>query len=236
MQINLTIKPPARFVLKISGHILNPDNVKLVREYAEQLIEFRNYGLSLAVVVGGGTYARKYIDSARGLGANESICDLIGINVTRLNAMLLISALNEYAYPEPPRSYEEFLRAWTSGKIVVCGGFQPGQSTATVAALIAEALNADVLALASRVDAVYDKDPRIYRNAKRLRKITTHKLKEILARQSVEAGKYELLDALAISIVERSKIPVVVFNGNDINCLKNLVVKGEVCGTLIEIL
>lgn len=234
MEVNLTIKPPKKFVVKISGHILNPDNVSLVIRYGKLLREFWEKGLTLSVVVGGGVYARKYIEAVREAGVSEAFCDILGIHVTRANALLLISTLGyDAAFPEPPRSLEEFLKAYSSGKVVICGGFEPGQSTAAVAALIAETINADILALATRVDAVYDKDPKLYPDAKKLNVVTIGKLKEILKKQSIKAGRYELLDPLAIKIVERSKTPIVVFNGRKVEYLEKLVYEGKIFGTLI---
>ena len=234
MEVNLTINPPKRFVVKISGHILNPDNVGLVIRYGKLLREFWEKGLALSVVVGGGVYARKYIGAVREIGVSEAFCDMLGIHVTRANALLLISAIGyDATFPEPPRSLGEFLKAYSSGKVVVCGGFEPGQSTAAVAALIAEAINADILALAARVDAVYDKDPKLYPDAKKLDVVSIGKLKEILEKQSVKAGRYELLDPLAIKIIERSKTSVVVFNGRKVEYLEKLVYEGKIFGTLI---
>jgi len=231
---NPKIKPPSKLVLKISGHIANPDNLELIREYCSAIKEAYSKGVKIAVVVGGGTYARKYINAARSLGASESICDTLGIRVSRLNALLLTSLLKDVAYPIPPENYTEFLKAWSTGKIVICGGFQPGQSTATVAALVAEGVNADVLALAARIDAVYDKDPKIHSDAKKLTTVTTAELKKILEEQSVKAGRYELLDPIAIKVIERSGIPVAVFDGRKVEYFKKLVYEGEIVGTLIK--
>jgi len=236
VEVNLTIKPLRRFVLKISGHLINPDNIGLVIRYGEYLRVFREKGLALAVVVGGGVYARKYIVAARNIGASESLCDILGVYVTRVNALLLISAIGlDHAYPEPPRSVEEFLKASSTGKIVVTGGFEPGQSTATVAALVAEAFKANALLLATRVEGVYDKDPRVYGDAKLLKEITVAQLRRILSKtQSMKAGGYELLDPLALAIIERSKIPVIVFNGSKPELLENILLKKENPGTIIK--
>ena len=236
MEVNLTIPPLRRVIVKISGHLINPDNIGLVIRYGEYLRKLREKGLALAVVVGGGVYARKYISAARSIGASESLCDILGVHITRANALLLISAIGlDQAYPEPPRSVEEFLRSSATGKIVVTGGFEPGQSTATVAALVAEAFRADALLLATKVEGVYDKDPRVHRDAKLLKEVTISKLREILSQtQSMKAGGYELLDPLALAILERSKIPVIVFNGSKPELLEEIVVKRRNPGTLVK--
>ncbi len=68
------------------------------------------------VVVGGGKTAREYIDIARGLGVSEAMCDDIGIEVTRLNAKLLIAALKNDAYPEVPQNFRQALQFASSIK------------------------------------------------------------------------------------------------------------------------
>src|SRR4030066_1708259 len=73
------------------------------------------------IVTGGGKAAREYIGVARDLGSDEATCDFIGIDLTRLNARLLIAALGETAYFEPPLNYKEARTASMTGKIVVMG-------------------------------------------------------------------------------------------------------------------
>ncbi|HUW67709.1 MAG TPA: UMP kinase, partial [Candidatus Nanoarchaeia archaeon] len=89
-------------VISIGGSVLisdlDPERIYKYAENVKQLtIEHTVY-----VVVGGGRIARDYISAARALGANEVECDVIGIDMTRINARLLIAALGKSAYPEPP--------------------------------------------------------------------------------------------------------------------------------------
>lgn len=222
-------------VLKVSGRLLNPYcslSGKLILEYSRLLSELYDSGFRIGVIVGGGEPARRYIGLAREIGVNETLCDIIGVMVSRVNAQLLISAIGSRAYPHPPESLEEYLRAWSTGRIVVSGGFQPGQSTTTVSALVAEALNARKLYIAASVDAVYDRDPKVYRNARKLKEITLSKLKRIVG-EDVKAGTYQLIDLHTISILERSKIEVVLFDGRKPKLLLEAV-KGGNPGTIIR--
>jgi len=203
---------PRRVVLKVSGKIINPDNPRLVGEYAGLLGRVRGEGVEVAVVVGGGPIARRYIEAARSVGASRSMMDILGIEASRLNARLLIAGLWPLAYPVPPRSIHGFLEAYSTGRIVVCGGFQPGQSTAGTAALVAEAMGADLLVLATTVHGVYDRDPRRHRDARLLRRLTYEEFRRVVE-QSVEPGHYELLDPLAVSVLVRSGIPCRVVYG-----------------------
>jgi len=218
-------------VVKISGKHVNPDKPGMVKSYAEVLRRLHEEGYRLAVVVGGGPVARAYIAAAREAGANRALQDMLGIEAARLNARLLAAALHPDAYPEPPRSIWEALEAAATGRIVVAGGFQPGQSTAGVAALLAEALGADLLVLATTVDGVYTADPRRSPGAKLIPRLGYRDLHGVLE-QSVEPGRYELLDPLALSIVERSGIRVRVVNGSDPENVARAA-RGEEVGSLV---
>ncbi len=222
------------FVLKVSGKIINEENVELVKGYASTIRQLASEGYRIVVVVGGGPTARKYISCARTLGLNEAQCDIIGIEVSRLNALLLASAIGlDIAYTPIPRSIDDVARAWHSGRIVVMGGLQPGQSTAGTAAVVAEFLGVKLMLYATDVDGIYDKDPKRFRDAKLLRYVSVDDLEKILmSSQTYSAGGYQLLDPIALRIVRRSRIRVIVFNGMDpSNIVKAL--RGEIGSTVI---
>lgn len=220
-----------RVLLKISGKIINPENAELIGRYALVVSKLVDEGYRVAVVVGGGPYARSYIKCARALGLSNAQADMIGIEVSRVNALLLAYALGERAYVPIPRNIEEVEEAWSTRKVVVVGGLQPGQSTAAVAAIVAETLGIKRILYATDVEGVYDRDPRKFPNVKKLDSITVDELAKVLS-QKFEAGGYELLDPLAMQVVKRSCIEVIVFNGYNIeNVVK--AARGEAVGTLI---
>ncbi len=220
-------------VVKISGRIISPQNIGLVKEYSRIIGSHHARGARIAVVVGGGATARTYIEAARSLGCSEAVLDIIGIDASRLNARLLIAGLGGNAHPLVPHNLAEFLQYWESGKIVVAGGFQPGQSTNAVAAVIAEAIGAERLVNATLVDGIYDKDPSKHRDAKLLERLSYRELREILqTSQTSLAGAYELFDPVALNVAERSGIKLVFINGwNPENLAKAL--RGEKVGTLV---
>lgn len=218
--------------VKVSGRFIDPSNPAYVGELCRVIRELVEGGCRLAVVVGGGGLARRYIEAARRVGVSEALLDSIGIEASRLNALLVASGLGDLAYPSVPRSFEDFLRAWASGRVVVMGGLQPGQSTSAVSALVAEAIGAKLLVNAASVDGVYDKDPRVHRDARRLEEVTVAELRRILSGQSKEAGGYELMDQVSLSVVERSGIRVVITYGGDPRNIARAV-RGERVGTVV---
>lgn len=204
-----------KIVVTIGGSILVQDNsYKKFKEYAE-IISQMNTEHKLYVVVGGGKPARDYITMARGLGASEALCDDVGIDVTRLNARLLITALQEAAYPEVPHNFQEALEYSQSGKLVVMGGTEPAHSTDAVGSILAEFIGADLLINATSVDGLYDKDPLKYTGAVKFDEITASDMMDLLSNKDIKAGTYEFFDHTAIGIIKRSKIKTVVVDGND---------------------
>jgi len=167
----------------------------------------------LVIVTGGGEIARAYIGAARELGVSEALCDQLGILVSRLNARLLVDGLGEYAFPEVPITIGELKHYFASGKIVAMGGLTPGHSTNAVAAIAAETVGAELLINATDVDGIYSSDPRKDKSAKRLDKVTVAQLTAILSKMEIVAGAYELMDPLALRIIQRSKLRTVVVDG-----------------------
>ncbi|RLI60762.1 MAG: UMP kinase, partial [Promethearchaeia archaeon] len=134
-----------KIVLKMGGSLLFDENLALRLDSFSTIVNVVKKSQHVAaVVIGGGKIARKFIQAAREFQANESRCDTFGIQASRLNALLLITALDSRAYPvviESPRSFNlNAVTASISQRIMVAGGFIPGQSTTSVTFQIAEML------------------------------------------------------------------------------------------------
>jgi len=194
-----------RIVIKLSGRLFGMDNVKVLKDYAAFLVKLSKI-CQPVIVAGGGTIARHYISHARSSGADESTLDELGIEISRLNAKLLIYALGNKAYSHPPTTLQEVRHAVDDGLIVITGGLHPGQSTNGTAALIAEKIKAEQFLNATDVDGVYDMDPNKFKQAKKFKRIELKNLKNILVHEDSVAGGYDLMDIVALKIIERSKI------------------------------
>ncbi|MBA0908655.1 MAG: UMP kinase [Nitrosarchaeum sp.] len=215
-----------RIVIKLSGRIFGIDNVKILKDYASFLVKMSKICQPI-VITGGGTIARHYITHARSSGADESTLDELGIEISRLNAKLLIYALKNKAYSHPPTTLQEVRHAVDDGLIVVTGGLHPGQSTNGTAALIAEKINAEQFLNATDVDGVYDMDPNKFKNAKKFKRIELKNLKNMLIHEDSIAGGYDLMDIVALKIIERSKIKTRILKA-DIKILEKAIKGGDV--------
>lgn len=222
-----------KIIVSIGGSVLAKElQPEKFRGYAKVIKEIgKNH--TVFIVTGGGKAAREYIGVARDLGSDEATCDFIGIDITRLNARLLISALGEIAYYEPPLNYKEARTAGLTGKIIVMGGVTPGQTTDAVSALLSEYIGADLLINATSIDGVYTSDPKKDKDARKFETMTPHQLIEIVMKTEMVAGANSPIDLLAAKIIERSNIKTIVLNGeNPQNILD--AVNGKHRGTVIE--
>jgi len=202
-----------RVVIKLSGRVFGDDAAGELKKYADMLFDISNQ-VQPVVVAGGGKVARHYINIARAFGSDEASLDIMGIEVSRLNARLLIAALGDHAYPAVPEDLEQVSKAAAGGKIIVTGGLHPGQSTNATAALIAEKVKAKKFLNATDVDGIYDSDPNKNKGAKMFKEITVKKCLELLGAENSAAGAYDLMDIVALKVIERSKISTVVLKSD----------------------
>jgi uridylate kinase len=195
-------------VLKLSGSLFFSEEFESVVKAIRSSVE-ENSRLKVALVAGGGKKAREYIAVAEKFGTDQATLDEIGISVSRLNALVLATSLGSLSVSFVPRTLRqvtETLSVYGDKRIVVLGGLHPGQSTNAVGALVAEKLRADKFVNATDVEGVFTKDPRKYSDAKRLEKVTPNELSRILGEESMRAGGYDLMDPVALKLIERSKI------------------------------
>jgi uridylate kinase len=221
-----------RVVVCIGGSVLAPElDPRRVEGHAEVIEGLAAEGCSVGAVVGGGGVARDYIGTARELGANEVQLDQIGIDVTRINARLLIAALGPNVDPKVARDYEDAGDAIRRGDVSVMGGVMPGQTTDAVAAALAEYVGADLLVYATSVDGVYSADPDADADAEKYGRLTPEELVDVIAPMSRGAGASAPVDLLAAKLIQRSGMRTIVLDGTDPERIAAAVRRGDHGGT-----
>ena len=221
-----------KIVVAIGGSILLKEyDCKKFQEYSS-ILKYLSQEHELFVVVGGGKPARDYIKVVRDLGVGEAQCDDIGIEITRINAKLLLTALGDVAYQKVPHNFQQALEYSSSGKIIVMGGSEPAHSTDAVSAILAEYVQADKLINLTSVDGMYTKDPNKFDDAELVPEITASELLDFLSGKDVKAGTYEFFDTTAVQMIKRSNLETVITNGFE---PENLIkaVDGERVGTRV---
>jgi uridylate kinase len=221
-----------RVVISIGGSVLAPDlDPRRVESHAAVVEALAREGCEIGVVVGGGGIARDYIGAARELGANEVQLDQIGIDVTRINARLLIAALGPHVDPKVAHDYEDAGDAIRRGDISVMGGVMPGQTTDAVAAAFAEYVDADLLVYATSVDGVFSSDPKTDPEATKFEEMTAGELVDVIGDIEMNAGSSAPVDLLAAKLIERAKMRTIVLDGTDPERVEPAVLHGEHTGT-----
>ena len=200
-------------VVKLSGSLFFSDDLSRVADSLKTVLN-KDKTLKLILVAGGGGMARQYIHAAGKFGEDQATLDEIGIGASRLNAKVTISALGDIALDQVPATLRELVHAHelagSNKRVIVVGGLHPGQSTNAVAALVAERLHARLFVNATSVDGVYTKNPEKFKDAKMLETVNVKELSNILAEESVVAGGYDLMDPVALKLIQRSKVPTII--------------------------
>ena len=224
-----------RVTICLGGSILVPEqpDVDTIHAAAEVLRDLRKKGYELLVVVGGGKVARVYINTARKFKATDVYCDTLGIDVTRLNARLLIAALGGIAEQNPVTTFEAAVRVMLRGKIPIMGGTVPGHTTDAVAAGLADASKSDMLVFFTNVDGVYTADPKLDPRAKKIETITSHQLLEMVADVEMKPGITTIVDPISAKIIDRSRIKTLVLEKHEIPRLQKVLEGAEHSGTTV---
>lgn len=223
------------FVVSIGGSLIvdesgpNPEKIRLI---ADAVSTLHSQGKQFVLVVGGGKSARSYVEAMRALGANNFVQDLAGINVTRVNALLVAHAVQS-AHKEVLDDFSKAKEIIDAGKIPVFGGHIPFFTTDSVGALIAEALNGTFVNL-TNVDGIYDSDPAVNAEARRFDEISHNHLVQLIMQSGSTPGQNVVLDLAACLILQRSKIPGVVLSGNDLQNFSNYINGYSFVGTVIR--
>lgn len=230
-----------RIVLKLSGEALAGESgfgldLDVVNMISRQIQEVTEIGVQVAVVVGGGNIWRGAPASQRGM--DRATADYMGMLATVINALALQDALEklgvetrvqtaiEMREVAEPYIRRRAIRHLEKGRVVIfaSGTGNPYFSTDTTAALRAAEIGAEVILMAKRgVDGVYDADPRYYPQA---RKFDRLEYIELLNRGLT------IMDTTATSLCMDNQIPLIVFNFNEPDSVKRIVL-GEKIGTLV---
>jgi uridylate kinase, putative len=223
-----------RIVVRIGGSVVaSPINTDLMSKYADIIKAVKQKGHSVVVVLGGGALAREFIGIAKKLDLDINGQDEVAISCSRLFAQLFLKKLGDVACSKVAVTLDEAAQCLGEGKIVVMGGLKPGITTDTVAALVSERVDAELLVKGTDQNGVYDKDPRKYPDAVKLDKMALEDLTKVFEHNEHKAGIHQIIDPEAIKVLKRRRLKLVVVNGfNPENLLA--AIKGENVGTIIS--
>jgi uridylate kinase len=231
-----------RILLKLSGEALMGDrsfgiDPEVVQDIALQVAEIVKDGIEVAIVVGGGNIFRGINGAAKGM--DRATADYIGMIATVMNALTLQDALEHLDEPiqtrvmsaiamqeiAEPYIRRRAIRHLENNRVVIfgAGSGNPYFTTDTTAALRGAEIDAEVILKATKVDGIYDSDPKKNPDAKRFKSVSfDHAL----------INDLRVMDATAFALCKENGIPIIVF---DLGISGNIrrVVMGESIGTYV---
>lgn len=227
-----------RILIKLSGEALAGSkgtgiDFEKVLDVCKEIKEVSQLSVEVGIVVGGGNFWRGRSNQQM----DRCTSDYIGMLGTTMNALALGDAfkqLNQDVRVQTGvemRQIAEYyikdraIKHLKNKRVVVfgCGTGSPFFSTDTAAALRAAEIDADLVVKATNVDAIYDKDPKKYEDAKKIDNIT---YMEVLNK------KINVMDSTATTLCMDNDIPIIVFDINKVGNLKK-VVEGKKVGTIV---
>ncbi|MEZ5415481.1 MAG: UMP kinase [Opitutaceae bacterium] len=231
-----------RIILKLSGEVLrggkNGDAIDAatLEKTCQQVKEIHDLGVEVCVVIGGGNIFRGLNGAKRGV--DRTTGDYMGMLATVINGLAIMDCLEKLgvttrvqsAIPmnqiAEPFILRRAIRHLEKGRVVifVAGTGNPYFSTDTTAALRASEMHADIIMKATKVDGIYDKDPKKHPDAVKYDEITY-----------IDALKQRLnvMDSTAFSLCLDNNVPIMVFDLNDEHAIRKAIV-GEKIGTLVH--
>ncbi len=218
-----------KIVLRIGGSILgSPPDGAVMASYAAIVEKALKKGHKIAIVVGGGSVARQYIEAAKSMGLEHRDQDLVAIAASRVNAKLVGMKLG---FPDVPTTIATALSRVARDHVVVMGGLRPGITTDTVATLVTEAWQSDLMVKASNQEGIYTADPRLHKRAQLLPKVSYPMLVAILG-GDYTPGLHSIIDPVAVERIAQNRIKLTVVNGNKPENVL-LAIQGDVVGSTV---
>ncbi len=221
-------------VMSIGGSIFNPDSfnfnfIKRLKSVLTKLSKKRD----IIVVCGGGKTARNYIIPLQKAGVPEKRCELIGIGITRMNARFFINFFGKIASQHVPASMKETKNLLKKNNLVFTGGlrFVPDSTSDGTAAGLANYFKTDFINM-TNVKGLYTKDPRKFKDAKFIPKISFNNFNKIAVKMKYKAGQHFVLDQNAAKIIKKHKIKTFII-GPNLKNFENLIKGRKFTGTII---
>ena len=228
-----------RVIIKLSGEALagaqgNGLDESVLDNITNQIIEVRKLGVEIGIIVGGGNFWR----GRQGKEMDRTTADHMGMLATIINALALQDALERKDVPTrvqtaltitrvaEPYILRKAMSHFKKGRVVIfaCGTGNPFNTTDTGAAQRAIEIKADALLMAKNIDGVYDSDPRLNPNAK--------KIDEISYMEAINRD-LKVMDFTSLTLCMENKLPIVAFALNSEDGLLKAA-RGEKIGTIIK--
>ena len=221
-------------IISLGGSLIVPEeiDVSFLQNFKELILSQVDKGKKFIIITGGGKICRKYQNVAKEIcSPSDEDLDWIGIASLKLNAELLRVLFGEYAHREV---ITDFSNSIVYEKPIIIGSaFRPGRSTDWDAVKGAEALGAKKIINLSNTDYVYDIDPKINPDAKKIEQISWADYRALIPKEW-NPGLNTPFDPIASETAEKNGMTVFVMNGKPIDNLEKCLNGEKFMGTIIS--
>ena len=229
------MKTRETIIISVGGSLIVPSDIdtsflKNLKKIVEKQVEKNK---RIVMVCGGGKIARKYQTAAKGISKDisEADADWLGINATRINACLVKSIFGRNAYINIIKNPTKEISAREN--IIVAAGWKPGFSSDYDAILLAKNLGAKKIINLSNIDYVYNKDPKKFKNAKKIEKMSWEEFRGLIP-DEWEPGLNSPFDPVASKEAQKSKMEVIIMNGKNLKEVEKCLNGEKFKGTIIK--
>ena len=223
------------YIISLGGSlVVLPEGIdwKFLKGFRRLILKETGKSKKFFIIVGGGATCRKYNEAARQAAkVSQADLDWLGIYSDRLNARLLKTIFGPRAYPEIITDPTAPLSA--KSKIIIGSGWKPGWSTDYVATVMAREHKIKTIINLSNIDYVYTGDPKKFKSAKPIKKISWQGFRKIIGNKW-NPGLHAPFDPVASRLAEKLGLKVIIMNGKKLGNLGDCLAGKQFTGTVIE--
>src|SRR3989338_5842049 len=232
--------PKETIIISLGGSLVAPNDIDtgFLKIFKKTVVKFLDSpstplraGNKFFIIVGGGKVCRNYQKAMLEFGADNAERDLMGIDISRLNARVVKQVFGEMAFSEIVTNPTKKIS--TKKDIVVAGGWKPGWSTDYCSVILAKNMGIKTIINVTNIDYVYDKDPDKFKTAKAFKKILWKDFRKIVGNKW-SPGLSVPFDPRASKMAEILKIKVIIVNGKHLERLEHFLNNKPFLGTTIQ--
>ncbi|HBU06880.1 MAG TPA: UMP kinase [Candidatus Magasanikbacteria bacterium] len=215
-------------IISVGGSIIIPKtgfDINFLKKFRELILARVKKGEKFILVIGGGATCRAYQEAlAKTVKTSNENLDWLGIYTTIFNAQFVRLLFGDYAYEEVVSYPKEKVK--TTKSIIVASGWKPNSSSDYDAVELTKAYGAGEVINLSNISHVYTKDPKKYKDAEKIEKISWKNFRKNIIGNIWKPGANAPFDPKASRIAEKAGLRVVVLDGNNLKEVEK-VLKGE---------
>ncbi len=219
-------------IVSLGGSLVAPQEIDtaFLKVFKKSIIKYLN-SRRFFIFVGGGKICRHYQKALLDFGADNKDRDLIGIDVSRLNASVVKQVFDDIVFSEVITNPSKKIN--TRKDIVVAAGWKPGWSTDYCSVILAKNMGIKTIVNLTNIDYVYEKDPRKFPSAKALSQVDWKDFRKIVGNKW-SPGLSVPFDPRASKMAEILKIKVVIINGKHLERFEDFLNNKPFIGTVIQ--